>query len=158
MTQESLRTLLAREHRAIDGLIETYAHYPGTAPAERHALGRAVACLRRHIYLEEELLFPALAPAGLAMAVLVMQREHAEMWETLDTLDQMLAGGNPDGDALAWSCRQLLAQLQAHNPKEEAILYPQTDTMADPALSARVRQFLDDGRLPVGWCCRHLQP
>ncbi|HEY3459830.1 MAG TPA: hypothetical protein VGL52_03315 [Casimicrobiaceae bacterium] len=39
-----------------------------------------LALLRRHAYVEHEILLPPLMKAGLVMPVLVMKREHAQMW------------------------------------------------------------------------------
>ena len=45
---------------------------------------RAMESLRRHIFLEEQLLFPPLREAGMIAPVLVMLREHGEIWQSLD--------------------------------------------------------------------------
>lgn len=146
MQSQSLRSVLEREHREVDaGLINA---------EDRPALTRAMGALRRHIYAEEVLLFPSLRDAGMVGPILVMLREHAQMWATLDTLDLRLDTG-ASGEQVAALCRELLAQLQAHNPKEEAILYPQADDLLDADALSRLRMFLDSGQLPTGWTCPH---
>jgi iron-sulfur cluster repair protein YtfE (RIC family) len=158
MQSRTLSAVFEQEHRDIDDAVEHVADTAVVTAADRTGLARAVALLRRHIYAEEELLFPGLREAGLFGPVLVMLREHAEIWETLDTLDRVITGGDPDGGALAWTCRQLLAQLQAHNSKEETILYPQADAVLDADTAARLHSFLTDEQPPPGWTCRYLQP
>lgn len=114
-------------------------------------LAAATAALRRHIYLEEEFLFPALSAGGLAAPIFVMLREHAQIWQTLDTLERAIAGGDTS-DALQL-CHQLLVQLQHHNMKEERILYPETDQALSADAAVRLTEFLVSGSLPDGWVC-----
>src|SRR5690606_3487955 len=109
----------------------------------------AIRALRRHIYLEEEFLFPPLRDAGLLAPVLVMLREHAQIWASMDAIEHELREG---GDGLD-TCHRLIIQLQHHNLKEERILYPQADVVLAPAAAERLRGFLDTGELPEGWVC-----
>jgi regulator of cell morphogenesis and NO signaling len=115
-----------------------------------------VTALRRHIYLEEEFLFPPLRAAGLVMPVFVMVREHGQMWKVLDALDGELGDGAV-GASVADLLRDLQEQLAAHNPKEEQILYPQTEQALTVAAQAELRELLDTGRTPEGWVCEALQ-
>ena len=148
---ESLAAALEREHHEIDEGIEEFAS--GSPPGDRGPLTRAIRALRRHIYLEEEFLFPPLRDAGLMAPVFVMLREHGQMWETLDTLERDLAAGAAGKTAVAL-CHQLTVQLQHHNMKEERILYPQADEVLTASASDRLRTFLDTGELPEGWICQ----
>lgn len=148
---------LVREHGEIDDAIKRCADVPVAGPEARAALTRAVAELRRHIYVEEALLFPRLGAAGMTGPILVMLREHAQMWPVLDTLDRQLVG-RVDGDELRRACRQLLVLLQHHNPKEERILYPQVDHVIGDDDRRGVLQILDTGEMPPGWTCHLLRP
>lgn len=148
MHSESLSAALEREHHAIDAGIAEYVARQAPEP-----LRGAVAALRRHIYLEEEFLFPTLYDAGFAGPVLVMLREHAQMWSTLDSLvTELDEPAAPAGGALSL-CHQLTVQLQHHNMKEERILYPEVDVQLEAAAAARLRELLDGGELPSGWTC-----
>lgn len=155
MQPESLRSVLEQEHRHIDAAIEPVVGSSTIGGEQRSALLDATTVLRRHIYAEEELLFPALRDAGLVGPILVMLREHAQMWGTLEALDHRL--DTHDDTEVPTLCGELLAQLQAHNPKEETILYPQADTVLDTDALSHLRAFLDAGELPSGWACQHLQ-
>ena len=150
MQTSSLAAALEREHQEIDAGIAAYT----AAPSERQPLTRAIDALRRHIYLEEEFLFPLLGEAepALQAPVLVMLREHAQIWDTLDALerDRDLSSTGA-GPAL---CKQLATQLLHHNLKEEKILYPRADEALPPAAVHRLRAFLDSGDAPEGWVCR----
>jgi iron-sulfur cluster repair protein YtfE (RIC family) len=144
----TLAEALELEHREIDAGIERFVDGSGRADS----LTRAGAALRRHIYLEEEFLFPPLRDAGLMAPVFVMVREHGQMWRTLDGLDGQLAGGVAD-PAVRDACAELVAQLQAHNPKEEQILYPQADAVLGAEAGGQLAAFLESGAMPEGWVC-----
>lgn len=149
MRTDSLANALEHEHREIDDGI-------AATPGDRDSLARAIRALRRHIYLEEEILFPLLyqAEPGLAAPVFVMLREHAQIWALLDSLEHESDGGA----ASPARVRQLASHLLHHNLKEEKILYPRADE-ALPAVEAdRLRAFLDSGELPAGWICFKARP
>ena len=151
MGNESLAAALEREHREIDDAIAAFS----ASPADTRALTRAVGALRRHIYLEEEFLFPLLGEAepALRAPVFVMLREHAQIWAVLDELERA-----PGGSASQALCRQLASQLLHHNLKEEQVLYPRADDTLPPAAGSRLRAFLGSGELPEGWVCVKARP
>jgi hemerythrin-like domain-containing protein len=145
----TLGAALEREHREIDHGVEAFGSGGEDAVA---ALSAAVAALRRHIYLEEEFLFPPME-AGLAIPMGVMLREHGELWRTLDALEAQLAAADGSANARA-ICDQLLAQLERHNSKEEPIFYTQADSSLGPEATAELKAFLDSGQMPAGWVCQ----
>jgi iron-sulfur cluster repair protein YtfE (RIC family) len=140
---ETLASALEREHHEIDAGIAAFR-----SSREIDELRDAVAALRRHIYLEEVLVFPSLRGAGLTAPVFVMLREHGEMWRLLDRMD-----ATDEPGALGDMCAELVPTLEAHNGKEEPILYPQVDGVLDDDLSAVLREFLEAGEMPAGWTC-----
>jgi iron-sulfur cluster repair protein YtfE (RIC family) len=154
MMDTSLATALEREHREIDEGIEAFAADPSSAQALGLLQG-AFAALRRHIYLEEEFLFPALHGEGgsaLMAPMFVMLREHGQLWRSLDVLDRQLAADGATPVVLDL-CHQLLVQLQHHNMKEERILYPQADQVLPLAATERLARSVEAARLPDGWVC-----
>lgn len=152
MPEESLAAALEREHREIDAGIAAFVSGPADDD-RREALGRAVEALRRHIYLEEEFLFPPMRGTGLMAPVFVMEREHGQIWHTLDLLEPALRGDGP-ADSAADACAQLMTQLDEHNSKEEPVIYPQADAVLSPAARADLSAFIGAGRMPEGWVCR----
>jgi iron-sulfur cluster repair protein YtfE (RIC family) len=149
---EQLSVALEREHRLIDDGIEAFAVSrtdPATAE-QRAALIGAVALLRRHIYFEEEFLFPALREAGLAGPVMVMVHEHGQMWPILGRLEQVLITEPTETASLL--CQDLLRRLAEHNMKEERILYPQADlTVPNLPPAADLADVLATTQAPAGW-------
>jgi hemerythrin-like domain-containing protein len=151
---EPLSALLTREHRAIDAGIEAFMSGLDAGTARPESLHAALQTLRRHIYLEETLLFPPIRAGGMAMPVFVMLREHGALWRTMDELTDLIAA-DADPDVIRKTCRNLLEQLDQHNGKEEPVIYTHADAELPEPLEAEVAQFLADGQMPPGWVCGH---
>jgi len=151
MEIESLAAALERDHREIDDGNAAY----GASPGDPRPLAQAIRALRRHIYLEEEFLFPLLGRAepALAAPVFVMLREHAQIWATLDALESEPGGST--GHALR---RQLASRLLHHNLQEERVLCRRADGALPPATAERLLAFLGSAELPEGWVCARARP
>ncbi|MDN5790719.1 MAG: hemerythrin domain-containing protein [Micrococcales bacterium] len=147
----TLASALEREHREIDrGIGEFTAGAPAT-----ESLHPAMVALRRHVYLEEQFLFPPLRQAGLMMPILVMLREHGALWDAMAAIEVLLDGDTRDdaiGDPVA-ACQDLLVMLERHNSKEEPILYSQADPVLTPQATAELHAFIEAGQMPEGWVC-----
>ena len=147
----TVTSALEHEHRLIDDAIEAFADGNPVTEQQRTALLAAITLLRRHIYLEEEHLFPPLRDAGLVGPVMVMVHEHGQMWPILDLLEQQLDAGSTESAGPL--CRDLLQQLAAHNMKEERILYPQADELLPEAERGELVELVDSATLPAEWVC-----
>ena len=112
----------------------------------------ALRSLRRHIYLEEEFLFPAME-GELAVPIRVMVREHGEIWQAVERLEgELRKRADPAG-----ACKELLARLDRHNAKEEPIFYTRADLLLDAGQIAQLKEFLESGQMPAGWTCEALR-
>jgi len=143
---------LEREHRDIDGGIEEYTAALPNGGGDPAPLIRAMEALRRHIYLEEEFLFPPLREAGMTMPVFVMLREHGELWNAMDAIETQIDAAAGREELLGRS-RELLALLDKHNSKEEPIIYPQADAVLGSEAGEKLQAFIESGRMPEGWVC-----
>lgn len=152
MSDNPLSEALEREHRDIDAGIDAFTSLAADAQVQPEPLTVALAALRRHIYLEEEFVFPPLYAAGMTAPLFVMLREHGQIWASMDALDRALATGASHAE-LALLCKQLATQLQHHNLMEERIVYPEADRGLAGDQAAQLRRFLDTGRVPDGWTC-----
>lgn len=148
MDTSSPSRLLTDEHRRIDVGVKAVADGGGTLAA----LAESLELLRLHIYVEEELLFPPLAKAGLTMPVFVMKREHGEMWPLLGTLASACESGAPVA-TLQEPALHLFRQLQVHNGKEEDIVYAAADRLVESGTDAALVETLQAGKVPDGWTC-----
>src|SRR5690606_25892344 len=118
----SLAAAFTREHQQIDAGIEEYlAGSSSTHEPMRRAqpLLTAMEALRRHIYLEEEIVFPPLPQGPLMMPLMVMCREHGELWRRMEDLSVILEGDSADTARMETACAELLVLLDTHNSKEE---------------------------------------
>ncbi len=152
MAERSLASALEREHHEIDGEIEAFIAGLDEGRLNPEPLTEALTALRRHIYLEEAILFPPIRDGGLVMPIFVMVREHGELWRAMEALSELLEAG-ADAALLQRTCRALLAQLDQHNQKEEPVIYPHADTGLPDQVSAELARFMATGRMPDGWVC-----
>jgi regulator of cell morphogenesis and NO signaling len=148
---ENLSTLLEHEHHEIDAGVEAFLDALSLEETREQELTGAVEALRRHIYLEEKFLFPALRAAGMIPPVLVMLREHGEIWRTLDAIQA--SDPERESDGLRQRCAHLLDLLTSHNAKEEPIIYPQGDAVLSDQAKRDLREFINSGHIPEGWSC-----
>ena len=152
MEQQTLGAALEAEHREIDGGIEAYLAADGTGQDQPDTLVRSLAGLRRHIYLEEELLFPPLKRSGLMGPIFAMEREHGQLWNVMAGIDSSIERGDSPGARAA--CTELLRLLDKHNTMEETVIYAQADELLDETASSSLGDFLDSGVLPADWSPR----
>lgn len=149
----SLSGDLEREHREIDQGIESFTSELAEAAGPRAAvLIDALDELRRHIYFEEELLFPPLQEAGLVPPLIVMRREHGDIWASMDDLTDGLASG-ADAASLRAVLDRLTVQLEIHNSKEEAIVYSAADGMIPEGVQDELRAQIGSVHQPDRWVC-----
>ncbi|MBX7194536.1 MAG: hemerythrin domain-containing protein [Sandaracinaceae bacterium] len=92
------------------------------------------AAMRRHLAMEEEVVFPALDEAtgmrGMG-PVAVMKHEHAQMRTLLDRMGALAERG--ELGAMSDHGDSLMMLIQQHNAKEEGVLYPMMDAALGPA-------------------------
>lgn len=142
---------LEREHQQVDlGLGAFLAELDG-GRVDADGLNTALEALRRHIYLEERILFPAIRHGSMAMPVAVMMSEHGEIWRAMDALAELVAAGHTD--RIGPAGRHLLDQLAEHNDKEEQVIYPVADTGLEPDQTAELADFIATGLMPDCWEC-----
>ncbi|MFH0947254.1 MAG: hemerythrin domain-containing protein [Planctomycetota bacterium] len=122
------------DHRACDAAwteVEE-AVEEGDAATCKSAFERYDRIQRRHLRMEEEVMFPAFEKrSGMTQGpTQVMRMEHQQMRGVLEQMAQAVAGS--DFQELLDQGDTLLMLIQQHNQKEEGILYP----MADKVLAA----------------------
>lgn len=150
--QSTIGETLERDHRAIDAHFAAFATALADDRVEPSELQQATEGLKHHIWVEEEYHFPPLRAAGLVGPIMVMHREHGELWDLLDLLDtEVAAGNNPAALRETWS--RIEALLDAHNLKEEQILYPAGDAQLDAAAAEQVATAFTTGQRPSDWTC-----
>lgn len=135
-TEGSVSAVLGNDHRRLDGILADVKRLvasgdPGTARSRFQAFRDG---LERHIEAEEEALFPVfeeLSGTRGAGPTAVMRMEHDELRKRMADLEGRLEAGA--GADLTAHLAALTALIQAHNGKEERILYPASDQLAGEA-------------------------
>lgn len=142
---------LEREHQQVDAGLGAFLTELDDGRVDADGLTTALEALRRHIYLEERILFPAIRRGAMAMPVAVMMSEHGEIWRAIDALVELVDAGATD--RIGSAGRHLLDQLAEHNDKEEQVIYPVADTGLGPDQTAELADFIETGFMPDCWEC-----
>ncbi len=123
---------LGSDHRRLDAIFRKTGELvaAGSFAEASASFAEFASGLSRHIDMEETILFPFFeARTGMtAGPTAVMRREHVEIRRLLAAISAALAGS--DGAAFTAARGPLLEILEAHNQKEEGILYPLSDRVA----------------------------
>src|SRR3990172_9847139 len=129
MKEASITQYFQQDHERLDALCQQSQHLTNTAPTKAREWFREFKSgLERHIVWEEEILFPLFEEkTGMREAgpTEMMRMEHEQIRRLLEAILQGLQQGTTtDSDEPA-----LLEILDAHNQKEEYILYPTIDEL-----------------------------
>lgn len=150
--QADLRAALDAAYPAIEEAVADFLVRREGVQVATDRLRGAVAALRRHIYLEEEHLFPPLRAGGMAGPVHAMSVDHRELWETLDRIEAALA--TPEAvEAQRTACRILLAQLDRHTSKEDPIVFGHAADVLSVEQQTMLRELAETVVVPAGWVC-----
>lgn len=135
--------LLGGDHAALDRRFEEFQATPvSDVPRRRARFLEFASELRRHISVEERLLFPRFGEGDPARRRLVerMLDEHREIEAALGRIERRLeAGAEPTDDAEA----ELRDVLWAHNAREEGMVYPWFDAHLPAEIARTVRRELE---------------
>ena len=149
----SLRRALEEDRPLIEQGISDFLIQRGGLVAASDALRASMAALRRHIYLEQELLFPLLEDRGMHGPIFAMSVEHADLWRTLDRMEEQLDDAGP-WPAKQQTCQILLAEFERHTSKEDPIVFGHTEDVLASEEQEALRDFIQSAMLPPGWVCR----
>lgn len=151
MSEPSFRfaEMLGDDHRRIDALFERFQGTPLSAVQERRErLAAFTHELRRHIRLEEDELFPALADTDESSRRLVptLLEEHRRIEEAMQRIEQEVEASGASTEKLEL---ELINELWAHNAREEESVYPWLDQHLSVEKASRLLQALRDDPSPI---------
>lgn len=153
---ESSAAVFEHDHREIDEKFSQFAASVRQGRTDPVPLAAAATDLRHHIYVEEVYHFPLARAAGLFGPVLVMLREHGQIWDLLDELEsQVRDGAGAGAESLLGTWARLERVLDHHNLKEESILYPAGDQSFTPEQTAELIGALRSASRPADWRCAY---
>ena len=129
--ETGLSGFFTQDHRDCDARWTDVEELLDSADIEsaRPAWQKYDTSMRRHLAMEEEVLFTAFdARSGMAGGpTAVMRMEHQQMRGLLDQIGEAMESGDTQ-DALDIG-DTLLMLIQQHNVKEESMLYPMAENM-----------------------------
>ncbi len=125
----SLVQRLIKEHLEEDRLIEEIRELGNKGKFHEFSEN-----LKRHIYLEEEVLFPKL---GIDPTVLELMYQHVAMWNLMSRVEE-----STEDEEYFKSVSLISSLLKVHNAIEESTVYPELEKLG-----------LDDvnEEMPEGW-------
>lgn len=148
----NLHHALAQEYPAIQQRIDGFLVQLGGWPFASAELAHSVTALRRHIYVEEEFLFPPLREAGMVGPVYAMSADHQDLWRSLVRVEEHLNDAS-SYEVQQESCRILAAQLDRHTSREDPVVFEHVDDVLSPQAMADLRAFVENATPPPGWTC-----
>ena len=139
-----IAAFFTEDHQRCDDLWAAVEAAEGTAGFAA-AFSAFEAAMRRHLAMEEEVVFPAFEDAtGMHNMgpVAVMRHEHEQMRGVLAQMEAAASSGD-HADCVAQG-DTLLMLIQQHNLKEEGVLYPMMEAHLGPqwpALRERLARY-----------------
>ena len=142
-----LAAFFAQDHRDCDARWADVEELLDTDNIEmaRAAWQKYDTNMKRHLAMEEEVLFPAFdARSGMAGGgpVMVMKMEHQQMLGLLEQIGEAVEAGN--AEEAMYIGDTLLMLIQQHNAREECELYPVAESLLASRwdeLAARLDQY-----------------
>ena len=133
------------DHRACDALWAAVEDAGDDTLLATRAFAGFDQAMRRHLDMEEAVLFPAFEKATgmVGGPTSVMRMEHDQMRGLLDQMGEAVGSGRTD--ALLDLGDTLLMVVQQHNVKEEGMLYPMMQMHLRrewPALAGRLGRMV----------------
>ncbi len=156
MTQpETITEVLEPEHRWIDERFERFQTLLANGQVSAGPFEEAANALHRHMYVEEEILFPEVATLGLAAPVEVMYQDHGEIARFVNVVHGLIASGASTAKLEA-ALAAMIRILGEHGIKEEMVLYPTADQVLMGPEFAQLVERVRTEEPPEGWLCRAL--
>ena len=144
-----IRESLERDHDQEHGKLVEARISMSRGEFDKNSFLEFVNNIRRHIYIEEEIIFPDLVvlDSNLKGPVSGLEMEHASLWMLMDRiLAETDSGTVRKSPKYLEEIERILA---VHNAVESTNIYPKIKDERIPDL--------EQATLPEGWICRRLR-
>ena len=141
MEDENVEYFMTKDHQDTNEILDTVLKDSIKGVLDSESIAKVTEMLRRHIYIEEEILFPAL-PSDNDKDIEFLEVQHGEVFRFLKSLNS-----NNNADLIKDISKKLLDLLIEHNAFEESFIYGNFEKL-DAA-------FIEKITFPVGWKCRY---
>ena len=139
---KSVADYLSWDHERLHAILDTVRNrvYNAEWPYARRDYDEFARGLKRHIRLEEDILFPVFdRRVGPGQKTAAMRDEHTRIRGVLGSLHDAVSRG--EAAAFRSGLSVLLALLRAHCEKEEEILYPTDQALPEPERAALIQRL-----------------
>ncbi|MGC8505880.1 MAG: hypothetical protein ACP5NK_04130 [Thermoplasmata archaeon] len=133
---------MTKDHQDTNEILDLVLKESIKGYVDKESIAVVTEMLKRHIYIEEEILFPMLPPES-NRDVNFLEMQHGEVFRLL----KFLNSNNNSADLISDISKKLLDILIEHNAFEESFIYGNFDKM-DAA-------FIEKAVLPADWKCRY---
>lgn len=137
-------------HNRVEGYLIDFCEQLKHGRREAGFIARASEDLQRHLFIEEELLFPLVKERSAAVASL--QQEHGRVCDLIEEL-QILLRREADQSAVETCSARLMGVLAAHNAVEDLGIYPDLLILLGPARAEALLAKAERVELPRDWVC-----
>lgn len=145
--------LFRKDHERLDSVIKGFRKSLESGTPDKEYLSQLIQGLHRHIYWEEELLFPLAKPYTADEAIIEeFNTDHGLIWNNLAELEAGVAQGLPPG-RLELILDEMGDVLEAHNVDEEHQIYARVDEVCDARTAAEFVARVEKADVPQGWRC-----
>ena len=141
MEDENVEYFMTKDHQDTNEILDTVLKDSIKGVVDSESIAKVTEMLRRHIYIEEEILFPAL-PSDNDKDIEFLEVQHGEVFRFLKSLNS-----NNNADLIKDISKKLVDLLIEHNAFEESFIYGNFEKL-DAA-------FIEKITFPVGWKCRY---
>ena len=141
MEDENVEYFMTKDHQDTNEILDTVLKDSIKGVVDSESIAKVTEMLRRHIYIEEEILFPTL-PSDNDKDIEFLEVQHGEVFRFLKSLNS-----NNNADLIKDISKKLLDLLIEHNAFEESFIYGNFEKL-DAA-------FIEKITFPVGWKCRY---
>ncbi len=141
MEDENVEYFMTKDHQDTNEILDTVLKDSIKGVVDRESIAKVTEMLMRHIYIEEEILFPTL-PSDNDKDIEFLEVQHGEVFRFLKSLNS-----SNNADLIKDISKKLLDLLIEHNAFEESFIYGNFEKL-DAA-------FIEKITFPVGWKCRY---
>ncbi|GEM_PF-7031029 len=141
-----------QDHQRVESVINGFRHSLEVGVPDKAFFDQLIQGLHRHIYWEEDLLFPLVKPLADGEVIDEFCTDHALIWKNLGELEAGLSQGTPGGK-LELTLNEMVEVLEAHNIDEERTIYAQADQLCDGLAADEFLGKVQGADAPSGWHC-----
>lgn len=143
---------LINDHREVDNNLGKLTELISKGELDPELFKQISDSLKRHIYIEEEEIFPSLSQddSDLRQRIQGLEMEHASIWMLLDRVGKEISVR--EIEISPKYIEEIISILKVHNIQEEEKVYPMIGTNGKFS-----KAQIHDYKIPEGWICHRLR-